>query len=131
MASDSTLRADIEAELEFEPIVNAANIGVAVKDGVATLTGHVVSYGQKVAAERAAGRVKGVRAVAEEIEVRLPFEAYRRNAELESSGITIVVDGSKVTLSGKVKAWHERRAAENAAWAIPSVTEVIDNLVVS
>ena len=216
MANDSALRADIEAELEFEPSVDAANIGVAVKDGVATLTGYVTSYAQKLAAERAAGHVKSLRAVAEEIEVRLPFEvkqddaeigkraanvlawtvylpanavhvkvekgwvtltgevdwqyqkaaaesairklsgvvgvsdlikirphvtpgdvrerisqAYRRNAELESSGITISVDGGKVTLSGKVKAWNERRTAENAAWAIPSVTEVIDNLVVS
>ncbi len=58
-------------------------------------------------------------------------QAYRRNADLESSGIKISVDGGKVTLSGKVKAWNERRTAENAAWAIPSVTEVIDNLVVS
>ncbi len=58
-------------------------------------------------------------------------QAYRRNADLESSGITIAVDGGKVPLSGKVKAWNERRTAENAAWAIPSVTEVIDNLVVS
>lgn len=216
MANDLGLRKDIEAELEFEPTVDAANIGVAVKDGVATLTGHVTSFAQKLAAERAAGRVKGVRAVAEEIEVRLPFDvkhddteigkraanvlawsvylpanaahvkvekgwvvltgevdwqyqkvaaesavrklsgvvgvsnlikvrshvmpediheriaqAYRRNAELESSSIRISVDGGKVTLSGKVKAWNERRIAENAAWAIPSVTEVIDNLVVS
>lgn len=216
MVNDSVLRADIEAELEFEPSVDAANIGVAIKDGVATLTGHVSSYAQKAAAERAAGRVKGVRAVVEGIEVRLPFEvkhddteiahraadvlswtvylpanvvqakvekgwvtltgevdwqyqkeaaesairkltgvigvsdfitirphmtagdvrdriaqAYRRNADLESSGIKITVDGSKVTLSGRVKAWNERRIAENAAWAIPSVTEVVDNLIVS
>lgn len=216
MANDSALRSDIEAELEFEPSIDAANIGVAVKDGIATLTGYVTSYAQKLAAERAAGRVKGLRAVAEEIEVRLPFElkkddaeigkramnvldwmvylpanavhvkvekgwvtltgdvdwqyqktaaqsairklsgvvgvsdlikirphvtsgdvreriseAYRRSADLESSGIKISVDGGKVTLSGKVKAWNERRAAENAAWAVPGVTAVIDNLVVS
>jgi osmotically-inducible protein OsmY len=59
------------------------------------------------------------------------LQAYRRNAELESSGIKIAVEGGRVTLSGSVKARNERRAAENAAWAIPSVTEVIDNLVVS
>jgi osmotically-inducible protein OsmY len=216
MTSNTTLRADIQAELEFEPSLNAVGIGVAVKDGVATLTGSVTSYAQKVAAERAASRVKGVRAVAEEIEVRLPFDvkhgdaeiagraanvlawsvflpantahvkvekgwvtltgdvdwqylkqsaesavrrlagvigvinlikirpnvsagdvqariaqAYRRNAELESSGIKVSVDGGKITLSGKVNAWHERRAAENAAWGISSVTEVVDNLVVA
>jgi osmotically-inducible protein OsmY len=216
MASDSALRDDIEAELEFEPSLDASGIGVAVNGGVATLTGHVPSYAAKVAAERAAGRVKGVRAVAEEIEVRLPSDlrhddeeiakraaniitwsvylpanavhvkvekgwvtltgetewqyqkqsaesgirnlsgvigvsnlikvkphvtagdvrdriaqAYRRNAELDSSGVKIAVAGNKVTLSGRVSTWRERWAAENAAWAVPGVTEVTDDLFIS
>ena len=216
MSNDLTLRADIQAELEFEPSLTAAGIGVAVKDGVATLTGHVPSYFEKLAAERATGRVKGIRAIAEELEVRLPFsvkhddeeiarrasailewgtfpsvkadhvkvekgwvtltgevdwqyqkqsataairrlagvtgvsnliairphvtpgdvqdrisKAYKRNAELESAGIRVSVEGGKVSLSGKVRAWDDRRAAENAAWAIPSVTQVVDNLVVA
>jgi osmotically-inducible protein OsmY len=216
MPSDLCIRKDIEEELEFEPAVDAAGIGVSVKDGVATLTGHVTSYAEKVAAEHVASRIKGVRAIAGDIDVRLPFDvqhdddeiarraanilawgvslpatdivqvkvekgwvtlsgevdrqhqklaaeeqirrlagvtglsnlimvrphisvgnvqeriaqAYRRNAELEPSGIHISVDGGRVTLSGKVKAVHERLTAENAAWAVPGVTMVIDNLLV-
>jgi hypothetical protein len=77
--SDLELRQDILDELEFEPRVDAANIGVAVAKGVVTLTGHVSSYAQKIAAEAAARRVKGVRAIAQEIEVRFPFE--RKDAD--------------------------------------------------
>ena len=66
------LRQHILDELEFEPSVNAAHIGVAVDRGVVTLTGHVSSYTEKLAAVKAARRVKGVRAIAEEIEVRFP-----------------------------------------------------------
>jgi len=216
MISDTALRTDVERALDFEPSINAAGIGVAVKDGVVTLTGHVASYTEKVAAERIVGRVKHVRAVAEDIEVRLPFDmkheddeiarraadviawsiylpadsvrvqvekgwvtltgtvqwqyqkqavenavhglggvifvsnhikiqpkvtiadvharitqAYQRNAAFESSGIKVTVEGGKVTLDGQVAAWHERRTAEDAAWAVPGVTEVIDNLSVS
>jgi osmotically-inducible protein OsmY len=215
MNSDLLLRANIEAELDFEPSIDAANIGVSVKDGIATLTGTVASYAQKLVAEKAAGRVKGVRAVAEEIEVQLPFEsrhddaeiarrvagllnwtvnlppgavhvkvekgwvtisgevewryqkhavinvirklkgvvglndllqirpkvgvsdireriiqAYLRNAELDSAGVRIAVDGGTVILSGAVRAWNDRRVAENVVWATPGVTNVIDNLAV-
>ena len=70
--NDVTLRQDILDELEFEPSINAANIGVAVENGVVTSTGHVGNYAEKVAAERVVQRVKGVRGVAQEIEVRYP-----------------------------------------------------------
>src|SRR5271166_4850519 len=68
--SDLQLRKDILNELEFEPSVNAAHIGVAVERGVVTLTGHASNYPEKLAAVKAVRRVKGVRAIAEEIEVR-------------------------------------------------------------
>ena len=67
---DSTLRQDIIDELEFEPSINAAHIGVAVECGVVTLTGHVTTYAQKAAAEEVVRRVKGVKGIAQEIEVR-------------------------------------------------------------
>lgn len=63
--SDIRLRQDILAELEYEPSIDAANIGVTVEDGVVTLTGHVHSFAEKHTAERVAQRVKGVRAIAE------------------------------------------------------------------
>ena len=72
--SDRSLRQSVLDELEFEPAVDATKIGVAVDNGVVTLTGHVSSYAEKIAAERAVQRVKGVRGVAEEIEVRYPSE---------------------------------------------------------
>ena len=69
---DKTLRQNIMDELEFEPSIDAEHIGVAVENGIVTLTGHVPSYAQKTHAELTAGRVKGVRGIAQEIEVRYP-----------------------------------------------------------
>src|SRR3974390_2241517 len=68
--SDLQLRRDVLDELEFEPSVNAALIGVAVERGTVTLIGHVSTYPEKLAAVKAVRRVKGVRAIADEIEVR-------------------------------------------------------------
>lgn len=75
--SDSRLQSRVEDALGWEPSVDAAHIGVTAQDGVVTLSGFVGSLAEKVAAEQAARRVKGVRAIAEEIEVRLP---WRRSA---------------------------------------------------
>ena len=94
MANDLALRSDIEAELEFEPSLTAAGIGVAVKDGVATLTGHVPSYYEKRAAERAAGRVKGVRAIAEELDVKLPFDVKHDDTEIARRASNILEWGA-------------------------------------
>ncbi|HZY50626.1 MAG TPA: BON domain-containing protein, partial [Devosia sp.] len=69
---DSLLRDSVIAELEFEPSIDANDIGVAVEDGIVTLSGHVPTYGQKLAVEQAVARVKGVRGFAEHLEVRLP-----------------------------------------------------------
>ena len=68
--NDIELRQNIIDELEFEPAVDAANIGVAVDKGVVSLSGHVGSYAEKLAAEKAVKRVKGVRAIAEGLKVR-------------------------------------------------------------
>lgn len=69
--TDITLRQNILDELEFEPSIDAAHIGVAVEDGIVTLAGHVSSYWEKTTAENVVKRVKGVKGIAEEIEVRL------------------------------------------------------------
>ena len=74
--SDSSLRQDIIDELDFEPSIDAADIGVAVEDGVATLTGHVPTYAQKITVEDVVRRVKGVKGIAQQIEVR-PFGTNR------------------------------------------------------
>ena len=80
--SDSQLQRDVTAELEFEPSVDHADIGVSVADGVVTLSGLVKSYAEKMAAERAARRVAGVRALAEEIKVRYPSDKQSTDTEI-------------------------------------------------
>ncbi len=215
MKTDSQLQQDVMDELQWEPRVDHANIGVAAKDGVVTLSGYVGSYTSKIAAEKAARRVKGVRGLAEEIEVRFASDpktsdpeiakriadmfdwsvtiprdkiqvkvehgwvtlsgsvdfhfhrqsakdlasringvkgvtnlievkvapspsdvkdrimaAFKRNADLDASTITVVADGGTVRLGGKVHAWYERQIAERAAWAAPGVNRVEDNIAV-
>ena len=208
---DNTLRQMVIDELEFEPSLDAAHIGVAAENGVVTLTGHVASYAERISAEEAVRRVRGVKAIAQEIEVRYPFakktaddqiakravdilewdasvprkrcervgsrcsatwtglpkassrtavrklsgvvgvanniaikppvqtgdvkkrieEAFKRNAELEADAIRVSVLDGKVTLEGKVKAWYERYAAEQAAWSAQGVRSVDDRIKVS
>jgi BON domain len=87
---DKTLRQNVIDELDFEPSINAANIGVAVEKGVVTLTGHVASYAEKIAAERAVERVRGVRAVAQEIEVRYAGQPKRSDDEIARRALDII-----------------------------------------
>lgn len=213
--TDKQLRLDIIDELDFEPSIDAADIGVAVDQGVVSLTGHVRSYSDKITTLDIVENVVGVRAIADQIEVR-PIGAHItaddeiakrvvnsltwntsvpedkinvtvakgrvtlegdvewryqadaaaraigrltgviginnhlqvrptvkaadvserikktlvRDAELDASGIRVVVDDGTVTLEGKVRYLGERRSAERAAWAAPGVTNVIDHLAV-
>src|ERR1700709_1313605 len=85
MKSDSQLKMDVSEELKFEPSVNASQIGVEVKDGVVTLAGHVDSYAEKWNAEKAAQRVRGVKALAVEMDVRLPGLSERTDADIAKS----------------------------------------------
>src|SRR5688572_6104841 len=80
--SDSEVRQDVLAEMQLEPAVNANKIGVAVDNGIVTLNGYVCSYGEKRAAEQAAARVKGVKAIAEEIEVKLPASTLCTDSDI-------------------------------------------------
>ena len=82
MKKDTDLRRDVLDELEWEPSLDAAEIGVTGHGGVVTLTGTVKSYTEKLAAERATERVHGVKAVANDIEVRLPGAARRTDADI-------------------------------------------------
>jgi osmotically-inducible protein OsmY len=210
---DNTLRQIILDELEFQPSVDSAHIGVAVESGVVTLTGHVASYAEKIDVEDAVKRVRGVKAIAQEIDVRYPNakktaddeiakralailawdvsvpndrigirvqhgwvtlsgevdwyyqrqaaehairklsgvvgvtntihltprlqradvkrrieDALKRSAEAEGQKIRVSVSDGTVTLEGQVKAWYERRLAEQAAWGAHGVTRVNDRL---
>ena len=82
MKTDAELQQDVMNELKWEPTLKAAEIGVAVKDGVVTLSGYVDSYIKRWAAERVAARVFGVKAVAEELKVRLPGSLKRSDEDI-------------------------------------------------
>src|SRR5688572_20199917 len=84
MKTDMQLKADVTAELAWEPAVNSAGIGVLVNDGVVTLTGHLNTFAEKVAAERAVRRVAGVRGLAIELDVKLVAAHHRSDSEIAS-----------------------------------------------
>ena len=126
--TDLELKKSVEEELNCEPSVNAAEIGVSVDDGIVTLTGHIPSYWEKWAAERAAARVAGVKAVANELEVRLPGSSERTDEDIARAAVNaldwsvsvpsdrIKVEVSKgwITLEGSVDWQYQKTAAEDA-----------------
>ncbi|HEX4208603.1 MAG TPA: BON domain-containing protein [Ktedonobacteraceae bacterium] len=214
--TDEEIQHDVLEEMKWDARVHPNEVGVAVKDGIVTLTGWVDSYIKKLAAEDAAHRVHGVKAVVNDIEVRLPGSAERtdndlaeaviralkwdagipagkldvtvskgwvtlkgeveygyqkmdaerairyisgvrgitnlitikphasptdlkqniekelvRNAKTDASNIKVEVDGNKVILRGTVRAYAEKKAAEEAAWLAPGVSEVENRITVS
>jgi osmotically-inducible protein OsmY len=213
MRTDSDIQRDVQDELEWDPDIDSKNISVKVSDGVVTLTGFVPSYTDKYAAERIVKRIVGVKAVANDLEVKLatgsdrpdpdiaheaverlqrdlPYssknikatvrngwitlegdvdwdfqrrsaeaavrnvkgvkgvtnlihvkptvnatdvktkieQALKRSAEVDASQITVVADGSKVILRGRVRSWAEKDEAEKAAWRAPGVSEVVNEI---
>ena len=215
MKTDIQIQKDVMDELNWEPSINASEIGVAVKNGVVTLSGKVDSYSKKLTAEKAAKRVAGVKAVAEEIHVGVPLgysktdgeiaeivltalqwhtavqeervkikveegnvtlegeveweyqrasaktaieqlagirsitnlitvkpqitaldirqkisSAFHRSASIDSGKVNVIVENSKVILTGKVRSLAEKEDAETAAWSAPGIISVENNLEV-
>ena len=138
MKTDIELKNDVSTELKWEPSVNEAHIGIIVKDGVVTLTGHVLSYAEKYGAEKAAKRVYGVKAVADELDVKLPgsskrtdddiaqacVSALKFNYSVPNEKIKILVSKGWVTLEGEVEWQYQREAATNAVRCLTGVTGV-------
>jgi osmotically-inducible protein OsmY len=128
MKSDILLKEDVEQELEWELGKKAAEVGVAVKDGVVVLNGYMESYADKWAAERAVKRVSGVTAAANEIEVKLPNSSQRSdldiaraaqnalewNAVVPHDRIEVVVENGWIAMEGEVESQYQRDAAERA-----------------
>ncbi|CAN7712894.1 BON domain-containing protein [Rhizobium sp. LjRoot98] len=142
--SDMALRQNIIDELEFEPSIDAADIGVAVDSGVVTLTGHVPSYFQKIEVENVVSRVRGVRGIAQEIEVR-PFginttaddEIAKRalnsinwNTTVPNDAVLAKVTKGWVTLSGKVEWQYQKIAALDAVKRLTGLIGVTNNIEV-
>lgn len=142
MMSDISLRQYVLDELEFEPSVNAAHIGVATEKGVVTLSGHVGSYAEKIAAERVVQRIRGVRAIAQEIEVRYPDAKKTADDEIAKRALNIIawdatipeeklmvkVQNGWITLSGEAEWNYQRTAAEEAVRKLSGVLGV-SNLI--
>lgn len=126
---------------EWNVAIPHDKIRVKVEHGWVTLTGTVDWFFQSQEARKAAGRITGVIGVNNMIDVRkLPaghdvknriVAAFKRQADLDSAGVTVETDGSTVKLGGKVRFWNERGIAERAAWAAPGVTRVEDHIVVA
>jgi osmotically-inducible protein OsmY len=142
MRPDSDIKHDVEEELRWDPDIGSADIAVAVKDGVVTLTGFVRSYSQKWQAESDAKRVKGVAAVANDIEVRLPIISQRPDPDIArdivialkhdlpyaSENIKAVVKGGWVTLEGELEWNYQRERAEATARRVRGVKGVTNSI---
>jgi osmotically-inducible protein OsmY len=142
MKSNSVLREDVEAELEWTRDVDDTDIAVKVHDGVVTLMGYVPSYHQKYRAEAAAKRVSGVTAVANDLAVRLPLGSLRTDSEIARdvitalhtalpaswSGVKPLVHEGHVALEGTLE-WHfERDRAEKTVRRVPGVISVRNSI---
>lgn len=128
--------------LRYEPSVSASDIGVTADDGVVTLSGHVRTYVEKRAAEQAASRVKGVRGIAEKVEVRLPWDVkhddeaiaaaaldhLRWNSSVPHDAVTVKVEKGWVTLHGTVEWHYQKDAAEDAVRGLHGVTAITNSI---
>ncbi|MEA2587080.1 MAG: hypothetical protein QOH66_7 [Actinomycetota bacterium] len=140
MKDDEQLRRDVLAELEYDPSIDARKIGVAVEDGIVTLTGEVSTFAEKWNAERAVERVEGVRGIVNRMEVKIvgdysdtdiareAADALRWNLMVPPGKVIPKVENGYITLTGEVNYDFQRRAAEKAVRYIPGVKGVI-NLV--
>lgn len=138
---DVRLRDAVMQQLEWDSQVDASAIGIAAKKGVVTLTGFIDSYAGKLAAERAAKRVRGVRAVANDIQVRLRME--RTDADIAADAvraldlratlpatIQVVVHNGHVTLTGIVTTLFQREIAEKAVRHVPGIKGIVNRIEV-
>jgi osmotically-inducible protein OsmY len=142
MKDDETLRRDVLAELEYDPSIDARKIGVAVEDGIVTLTGEVSTFAEKWNAERAVERVEGVRGIVNRIEVKIvgdysdtdiareAADALRWNLMVPPGKVIPKVENGYITLTGEVNYDFQRRAAEKAVRYIPGVKGVINLITI-
>jgi osmotically-inducible protein OsmY len=142
MKSDIQLQHDVNAELQWEPAVHAARIGVQVQDGVVTLSGQVDNPTEKWHAERAAQRVMGVHGLSTALKVHLASPVQRTdadiaraaenllswNAVLPADAVKVMVENGWVTLSGEVEWHYQRQAASDTVRQLMGVTGVSDQI---
>ncbi|MEO8120408.1 MAG: BON domain-containing protein [Rhodoferax sp.] len=142
MKTDSDLRKDVLTELSWDPLVPEARVGVAVSEGVVTLTGHLDTYSEKVAARRAVERVAGVKAIAVELDV-VPIGVHQRsdteiaiavehvlgwNTSVPQDRVRVTVEKGWVTLSGELDWNFQRRAVERMVRPLKGVVGITDDI---
>ena len=141
--SDEVLQVDVMSELAYDPRVNAAHIGVSADDGAVTLTGRVHSHAARIAAVRAAERVYGVTAVADEIEVRLPSSGVRNDTDIADeiarerrwstsipASVDVEIRNGWVTLRGEVDWAYQRDETEESVHRLQGVRGVTDKITI-
>ncbi|MDP4285666.1 MAG: BON domain-containing protein [Bacteroidota bacterium] len=142
MKNDNQIQKDVMEELKWEPFLNAAEIGVAVKNGIVTLSGQVDSYYKKLVAEKAAKKVSGVKAIAEDIQIGVSpsynksdteiaeavLNALKWHSAVQEDKIKIKVENGVVRLEGEVEWEYQRNSAKTAIENLIGVRSVI-NLV--
>ena len=142
--TDSELRTAIQKELDWEPSIQSDGIGVAVREGITTLSGYVRSYPEKHEAELVAGRIRGVRAVVANLEVRLPDVNVRNDEEiaraaanaiawntlLPPDSVKVWVENGRITLEGNVTWQYQRQSASASVRYLTGVKEVNNHITV-
>ena len=144
MKTDIELKTDVAAELVWDPAINAANIGVMVKDGVVTLAGHIDTYAEKHAVERAVRRVAGVRAIALDLDVKLSPEHKRDDSDIAQAAVTamrlnslipdgrvkVEVEEGWITLTGQVDWSYQFASAEQCLRSLAGVRGITNNVTI-
>jgi osmotically-inducible protein OsmY len=144
MKTDTNLQHDVLAELEWEPSIDASQIGVTAKNGVVTLTGTVPSYANKLRAEQVTKRVFGVKAVANEMEVAIAGGSHHTDADIAAAAVSalkwaasvpddrikVTVRNGWVTLEGTVDWAYQRAAAQHAVSILTGVKGVANDIKV-
>ena len=144
MKSDAQIQTDVMQELEWDPSVTHEHIGVAVSDGIVTLSGIVPSYIEKSSAEKAAQRVGGVKAVVEKIEVQVPgsyhrndqdiakavIDQFRWHTQVPDDLVKASVENGWVELTGEVEWDYQRSAAENAVRGLTGVKTISNKITI-
>lgn len=144
MKTDSQIQSDVTQELKWDPSVTHEHVGVSVSDGVVTLSGTVPTYVEKSAAERAAQRVAGVKAVVEKIEVKISgahirddqdiakaiVDQFKWNVQIPEDSVKASVEDGWVDLRGEVEWNFQRTAAETSVRGLSGVKGVLNNIVI-
>lgn len=142
MRTDHKIKQEVSRELEWEPNIDSAGIGVAVRDGVVTLSGQVGTFYEKLLAEKAVSKVKGVRAVVENIKTELSQRNIRSDesiaeaalnhlkshSQIPSEKLNLKVEGGYITLDGEVEWSFQKKAAQNAIQYLKGVTGITNNI---